>query len=66
MNCPKCAGKTRTVDSRPFAGTRYRRRLCDCGYAFWTVEELADVRDVRYMQAAERMKTRDKKEVNNG
>lgn len=48
MECIKCEGKTKVIDSRAYAGTRYRKRKCRaCGCTFWTQEELADINNVR-------------------
>jgi transcriptional regulator NrdR family protein len=39
MLCPKCGGKTATVNSRDIVGGRRRRRECKtCGYRFTTIE----------------------------
>lgn len=62
MECPECGYKTRVQDSRPYMGTRYRKRLCvSCGLIFWTVEDIADPAEVAEMEAVKRMGTRDKK-----
>ena len=47
MECPECGYKTSVQDSRPYMGTRYRKRLCvSCGLIFWTVEDIADPAEV--------------------
>ena len=61
MNCLKCGAKTAVLDSRPFAGTRYRKRKCiKCNNIFWTVEDEADPEEVReliaYQKAVHRRK----------
>lgn len=62
MECPECGYKTSVQDSRPYMGTRYRKRLCvSCGLIFWTVEDIADPAEVAEMEAVKRMGTRDKK-----
>ena len=41
MNCPKCGGKARTVDTRPIleANQNKRKKRCTlCGYDFITFE----------------------------
>lgn len=64
MECIKCGGKTKVKESRPFAGTRYRKRLClKCGKIFWTSEEPASGSEVKEMMAANKMKQRDKKRM---
>lgn len=60
MICPRCGRGTRTVDSRPFAGTRYRKRKCEQGHIFWTSEEEADMTEVREMLAYIKSETRKK------
>ena len=63
MECPICENKTKTVDSRPWSGIRYRKRRCDaCGETFWTVEHICsndDLKDVREMLSSIRMRERD-------
>lgn len=62
MDCLKCGGKTKTIDSRPFAGTRYRKRKClECNNQFWTVEDEADPNEVRDMLDYLKMNFRDRK-----
>ena len=65
MECPICENRTKTIDSRPWLGTRYRKREClECGARFWTIEQYCDeedMKDVRDLLAYERMKVRDKK-----
>lgn len=44
MTCPKCNGKTKTIDSRADEDSVSRRREClSCGYRFSTVEIDADL-----------------------
>lgn len=39
MECPKCEGKSRVVDSRKVETIVFRRRICNvCGYRFYTEE----------------------------
>lgn len=40
MNCPQCGHGTLTKDSRVREGNRFRRRYCECGHVFSTVETL--------------------------
>lgn len=60
MECTKCEGKTKVVDTRRFAGTQYRKRKClVCGNIFWTSEEEADpleIKDLYAYMAAKRSK----------
>jgi hypothetical protein len=37
LNC-KCGKSTRVVDTRSVKGLKYRRRICNCGNAFYTKE----------------------------
>ena len=44
MICPKCGGKIKVLDVRHNTRTNedYRKRRCtECGYTFFTVEEVA-------------------------
>ena len=44
MNCPKCAGKTKVVDSRTDCESVKRKRKCvSCGYEYITVELETDL-----------------------
>lgn len=38
IKCPSCAGKSMVVDSRPDKKGIRRRRRCDCGHRFSTIE----------------------------
>ena len=50
MNCKKCGSKSKTIDSHPYAGTRYRLREClSCKAQFWTVEDEPDPAEVAEM-----------------
>lgn len=41
MRCPECGGETKVVESRMWAGIRWRRRQCDvCNLRFYTTEEV--------------------------
>jgi transcriptional regulator NrdR family protein len=44
MNCKKCGGKTKVIDSRSASnGTKRRHRCKNCGYRFSTFETSIDV-----------------------
>lgn len=44
MNCPKCGGSTKVVDSRTNCESTRRTRKChDCGYTYPTVELEVDL-----------------------
>ena len=46
MNCTKCGGKTKVVDSRAVPNGMRRRHEClSCGYRFNTIETTMDVYD---------------------
>ena len=38
MMCPKCGGDTRVVDSRSDGRRIRKRKCCDCGKTFHTIE----------------------------
>ena len=42
MNCPKCGGDTRVVESRPREGGVWRRRRCVKAHLSYTLEALVD------------------------
>lgn len=63
MECPNCDfDKTKVIDSRPFAGAVYRRRICtNCNYSFWTEEsEILDDSIIKEMWAYHKMCQRSK------
>ena len=43
MDCPRCKGKSKVVDSRtqPDSSTRRKRKCLTCGAGYWTLERLA-------------------------
>ena len=63
MQCPKCDGKTKVIDSRPYIGGVYRKRKCTlCNYQFYTEEfPTEDVASVRSCMAHHRAEARAKK-----
>ena len=38
MNCPKCNGETKVINSRAAGNMIRRRRECECGFRFTTLE----------------------------
>ena len=43
MDCPKCKGLMKVVDSRTLDGEVIRRRKCiKCKYTLWTIERVSD------------------------
>lgn len=38
MNCPKCNGETKVINSRAAGNMIRRRRECECGFRFTTYE----------------------------
>lgn len=43
MECPKCGGKTRVIDSGKYIGSVFRQRKCtECDYRFWTEENVSE------------------------
>ena len=44
--CPKCNGKSRVINSRPYCNGIRRRRECSvCGYKWNTIEITMDLED---------------------
>ena len=43
MDCPRCKGKSKVLDSRtqPDSSTRRKRKCLTCGAGYWTLERLA-------------------------
>lgn len=43
MDCPRCKGKSKVLDSRtqPDSSTRRKRKCLTCGTGYWTLERLA-------------------------
>lgn len=52
MNCPKCKGKTKVIDSRPYFENKIRRRRAciKCGQRFTTYEMLNPTLDMLPLQ----------------
>ena len=43
MDCPRCKGKSKVLDSRtqPDSSTRRKRKCLTCGAGYWTLERLS-------------------------
>lgn len=55
MNCA-CGGETEVKDSRPFAGSVKRRRVClKCKKSFFTLERLLEEKILRIMKKAKKL-----------
>lgn len=67
MECVMCDGKTKIVNYIDYAGTVYRKRVCQvCNYTIWTYEEEVD--NYRWVQEAmtgKRALQREKKKLLN-
>lgn len=51
MDCTRCDGDTRVIDTRPSMGTERRRRECKvCGHRFTTMEVVVSEPDKRAHQ----------------
>lgn len=54
MLCPECKGKLRVFDvvQNNDETITYRHRVCQlCGSKFYTVENITDIKDVKYKYA---------------
>lgn len=63
MECPKCNGKTKVIDSGKYIGSVFRQRKCtECDYRFWTEENVSeDTMTIRSFLASKKAQYRDRK-----